>query len=308
MCDSAREADPGLHVVDSWESLLDRGPDAVVVASPDHAHLTQLTQAADVEAAVLVEKPLGTSATEAAETVDELGDAARRCMVGYVLRHNAACQRVASLLGTHAIGEPTSFQVMLGAYDTITAAANRFATPAYGRLYGDYSHEWDYLGWWFGRIAAVSAVERTIATAPHVETPNVVDALLETGSGLIGAVHIDYVDQRGLRQVSVIGTHGSLTVDLGAGRTELRQTGTTDVWRRDDSVPAQAALTRQAAHLLAVARDAAEPLVTLDDGLAALRVADALRTSAPTRSWVSVLPTRTAQTHTDRNPAEDVSL
>ncbi|MFW6598223.1 Gfo/Idh/MocA family protein [Propionibacteriaceae bacterium Y2011] len=287
-CEAALVAHPDLRLVDSFDALLDSRLDAVVVAVPDHAHLAQLEAAAKAGIAVLVEKPLAPSAAEAATVIDRLGPAGNHCLVGYVLRHNAACLRVAGLLADRAIGEPTSFQVLLGAYGTITVAANRFATPAYGRLYGDYSHEWDYLSWWFGAITAVTAVERTVDVVPHVETPNLVDALLETESGLIGALHIDYVDRRGLRQVSVIGTDGSLTADLGGGTTEVRRTGVDGAQRFADLAPAGVALTRQAAHLLAVARGDEEPRVTLADGLAALQVADALRTSAPTRSWVTV--------------------
>jgi|GEM_PF-1551534 len=293
MRSTAAATDTTLRVVDSFDALLEAGLDALVIAVPDFAHLSQLEAAESAGIAVLVEKPLAPSADEAAQVVGRLGAAVDRCLVGYVLRHNAACLRVAGLLADGAIGEPTSFQVMLGAYGTITAAANRFATPAYGRLYGDYSHEWDYLAWWFSPIASVLAVERTTTAVPHVETPNLVDALLETRSGLIGSLHIDYVDQRGLRQVTVIGTQGSLTADLGAGLTELRRAGVDGVQRFSDLAPASAALTRQAGHLLAVARGDETPRVTLADGVAAIRVADALRASAPTRSWVAVVGGRT---------------
>src|SRR5699024_7661110 len=129
----------------SWEALLDSGLDAVVVAVPDHRHLAQLAEASMAGIAVLVEKPLAPSAGEAARVVDRLGAAGDRCPVGYVLRHTTSCRRVAHLLADGVIGTPTSFQVLPGAYGTITVAANRFATPSYGRLYGDYSHEWDYL-------------------------------------------------------------------------------------------------------------------------------------------------------------------
>lgn len=291
MRSAARAADPALRVVDSFEDLLGAGLDALVVAVPDHAHLAQLEAAASAGIAVLVEKPLAPAAAEAAAVLERIGAAAERCLVGYVLRHNAACLRVAALLSDGAIGEPTSFQVLLGAYGTITVAANRFATPAYGRLFGDYSHEWDYLAWYFGPIASVLAVERTTTAVPHVETPNLVDALLETESGLVGAVHIDYVDQRGLRQLSVIGTEGSITADLGGGTTVLRRAGHDGIQQFSDLAPASVALTRQATHLLAVAAGTEPPRVRLSDGLAALRVTDALRASAPTRSWVSVAGT-----------------
>src|SRR5690606_36046501 len=107
---------PGLVTVDSFEALLDRDPAAVVVAVPDHAHLAQLEQAATRGIAVLVEKPLAPRADDAAAVISRLGTAADRCVVGYVLRHNLAAHRVATLLTEGVIGTPTSFQVLLGAY------------------------------------------------------------------------------------------------------------------------------------------------------------------------------------------------
>lgn len=278
----------GLATVDSFEALLDLGPTAVVVAVPDHAHLGQVEQAAHRGIAVLVEKPLAPRAEDAAAAISRLGTAADRCVVGYVLRHNLAANRVATLLADNVIGTPTSFQVLLGAYGTITVAANRFAVPEEGRLYRDYSHEWDYLAWWFGEISSVLAVARTTDAVPHVESPNLVDALLETTTGIVGSVHIDYVDQRGIRQVSVIGTHGSLVADIGAGTTTVRRVGSAALETYDDRAPAAAALARQASHLLAVARGEETPAVSLADGVAAIQVADALRSSAPTRNWVNL--------------------
>ncbi|MFC7622844.1 Gfo/Idh/MocA family protein [Microlunatus sp. GCM10028923] len=282
---AAAGLDGELRLAGTFEELLDHEPVAVIVAVPDRDHLDQLARAARTGAAVLVEKPLGPSAAEARKAVAELGPAGERSLVGYVLRHRTVVRRVGALLAEGAIGEPTGFQVLLGAYGTITAAANRFAQPEPDRLFRDYSHEWDYLAWFFGPVARVLAVARTSRLVPHVEQPNLVDALLELESGLVGALHVDYVDRRGLRQLSVIGTDGSLTADLGAGTITVRRTGAVDD-QLDHAEPAQAALRRQAEHLLAVARGEQAPAVTLADGIAALSVADALRTSAADRSWV----------------------
>src|SRR5690606_9077496 len=120
-------------------------------------------------------------------------------MVGYVLRHRLAVGTVKRLVAERAIGTPTSFQVMLGAYGTITAAASRFSTPEPNRLYRDYSHEWDYLRWIFGPIREVLGVARTTTDVPHVESPNLIDGMMTMQDDIVGSFHIDYADQRGNR-------------------------------------------------------------------------------------------------------------
>ncbi len=276
------------RAVADFDELLDLAPDALVIAAPDFAHLDQLERATARGIPVLVEKPLAESFASAAAVVDEIESRAVPVLVGYVLRYRRVVERVREVVAGGAIGEPASFQVMLGAYGTITAAASRFATPEPNRLYRDYSHEWDYLRWIFGAVREVTAVARTLDAVPHIEAPNLVDGLLALDSGVTGAVHIDYVEPRGTRTLHVVGSGGVLFADIGRGTVRLRQAGADDERLVDLAEPASVPLGRQAAHLLAVARGEEQPRVGLRDGLAALAVTDALIRSAADRRWVQV--------------------
>jgi D-apiose dehydrogenase len=288
----ARHAASGLPAVttvhDDLDDLLDSTPAALVIAGPDHVHLQQLEAAVRRRIPTLVEKPLAPHVDDALAAVATIRRARAPVLVGYVLRHRTVVREVRRHLEDGAIGAPVSYQVMLGAYATITAATSRFARPEPNRLYRDYSHEWDYLRWYFGPIAATVGHARTVHDVDHVESPNVVDALLQHGNGVTGAVHIDYVEPRGLRTLHVIGTGGSLMADLTRGTLTLRRSGEThDQLHVHVEAPA-AALGRQADHLLAIARGEEEPVATLDDGIAALAMADALIRSADERAWTAV--------------------
>ncbi|MFB2596637.1 Gfo/Idh/MocA family protein [Herbiconiux sp. P17] len=276
------------RAVADFDELLDLEPTALVVAAPDFAHLDQLSRATARGIPVLVEKPLAVDFAAAASVIDEIEGRGVPVLVGYVLRHRRVVETVRRLVLESAIGVPGSFQVMLGAYGTITAAASRFATPEPNRVYRDYSHEWDYLRWIFGPIREVTAVARTLDAMPHVESPNLVDGLLVLESGVSGAVHVDYVEPRGTRTLHIVGSEGALFADIGRGTIALRRGG--EVFDRafDLAEPASVPLGRQAAHLLAVASGAEQPRVGLRDGLAALAVTDALIRSAADRSWVAV--------------------
>ena len=276
------------RVVADFGELLDLEPDALVVAAPDFAHLEQLSQATARGIPVLVEKPLADSFAAAAAVTDEIERRGVPVLVGYVLRHRRVVETVRRLVLEGAIGVPGSFQVMLGAYGTITAAASRFATVEPNRVYRDYSHEWDYLRWIFGPIREVTAVARTLDAVPHVESPNIVDGLLVHASGVTGAVHVDYVEPRGTRTLHVVGSGGVVFADIGRGTVTLRRAGEEFDRSFDLAEPAAVPLGRQAAHLLAVAAGDEEPKVGLRDGLAALAVTDALIRSAVDRSWVTV--------------------
>jgi predicted dehydrogenase len=265
----------GLTAVDTFEHLTTSGAAALVIATPDFAHIEQALAGTRANMAVLIEKPVAAELAEATAASATLAHGP--CLVGYVLRHNLAARRVRSLLDENAVGTPVSFQVMLGAYGTIGAAKSRFAVPEPDRLYRDYSHEWDYVRWFFGPIVRVFAHARVVEAVPHVERPNSVDALLFLESGLTGSAHIDYLGEN--RSITILGTDGIIVADLGRGRVEVRRNASELVQRYEyDELPGDA-LRRQAAHLLDVA-NGARPAVTFTDGVAALAVADALRESA----------------------------
>lgn len=278
----------GNTVVSDFTEMLDMNPDALVIAGPDHVHLEQLVAAAEAGIPTLVEKPVAPSLADTVPVVDRLRAAGTPILVGYVLHHRLIFTKAAELLAAKVIGEPVSVQVMLGAYGTITAAANRFDSPESDRLYRDYSHEWDYLRWFFGPIDRALAVARTIDGPAHIESPNVVDGLLGFANGMVGAVHLDYVEPVGTRTVHVVGTGGSLRLDAGRHEIVLRTAGTDHERRYAYPENASAGLGRQLQHLLAVARGEVEPAVSLDDGLAALAVTEAVRASAVSESWVQV--------------------
>jgi predicted dehydrogenase len=274
-------------VTNRFDALFEHRPAALIVASPDRWHLEQVDRATSIGVPVLVEKPIAPSISEAAEAVRTIQARGVPVLVGYVLRHRRVMQVLRSLVGDGAVGEPTAFQVMLGAYGTITAAVSRFAQPEDNRLYRDYSHEWDYLRWLFGPVEAVCALARTTSSVPHVEHPNLVDALLRMTGGTAGAVHLDYVDRRGTRAVHVIGTEGTIFADIAAGVIDVRGVNARHDRRLEYPQTAAEALQRQADHLLSVAESTAEPLVSLADGLAALAVTETAVRSAATGGWES---------------------
>lgn len=284
----AIEAGTVSETVDSFDALLDRQPTAIVIAAPDFVHLEQLARSTARGIPTLVEKPLADSYGAAVAAADSIRGSGTPVLVGYVLRHRRAVETTRRLVDEGAIGTPVSFQVLLGAYGTITAAASRFATPEDNRLFRDYSHEWDYVRWILGPIREVLAVARTTQDVPHVESPNLVDGMLVLDRDIVGGFHIDYVEPRGTRVLTIVGTGGTLVADIGSGVITVRRRGEDHDRLYDLSEAPAGPLSRQAAHLLAIAAGTETPRVTLDDGLAALAVTDALIRSAPTRSWVRI--------------------
>jgi predicted dehydrogenase len=274
--DIERRVGGNVVVVSSFEDLVDRAPDGIVLASPESAHVAQVLAVTDRGIPVLVEKPVAGSLSDGLRLA---GPRSAPVLVGYVLRHYRCMSRAAAMIAAGAVGRPVSFHVDLGAYETLELARNRFEHAPPGTIYVDYSHEWDYLRWWLGDIVAGCAVEQTIASLPLVQQPNVVDALLRLAGGATGTVHLDYLQSPGHRRITVIGDAGTLTVDVGTGAVVLTARGAAESDVSDCSEERDHAFAAQALHFLSVTRGEVEPIVTVADGLAALATADALRRS-----------------------------
>ncbi|MCC6856045.1 MAG: Gfo/Idh/MocA family oxidoreductase [Microbacteriaceae bacterium] len=281
--EAGREFGERVKIEESFDALIRAGLDGVVIAAPDHVHVEQTEAAIGFGAAVLVEKPLAATLEDAAKL---LALDSNRIVVGYVLRHKRILKQVLSRLDEGAIGRVVSFQVLLGARGTIAVAANRFAQPQASRLYADYSHEWDYSNWLFGRITSVACVERTVPAVDHHESPNAVDALVRTDAEIVGAIHIDYTDSVGVRTLQIIGTDGSVRVEIVDGQSVwTTRAGVEVIDLEEDSFQT---LCAQMSHFLSVCDGTDKPAVRIEDGLAALAVAHSLQKASHSSRWEAV--------------------
>jgi D-apiose dehydrogenase len=275
-------------VCDSFEALLDAGLDGLVVATPDPAHAPQTIAACRRGVRVLVEKPVADSVVAAAEVAAVAAQTGVPVLVGYVLRHYEVVRQVRALLADGSVGTPVSAQVSLGAYETLRLARNRFNPTDRYRLPYDYSHEWDYLQWFFGPVARACAVARQAGDLPLTQDPNVVDGILILESGLTATFHLDYVQDGGGRRLEVVGDRGTLRAELAHGLVRLRPHGEPLTREYDRTEPRDTAFHRQLSHFLDVVAGRAEPIVTVHDGLRALAVADAVVASCESATWCDV--------------------
>lgn len=277
-----------LAVAGSFEELLDAAPDGIVVATPDALHAPQAIEACRRGTAVLVEKPVADGVAAAEELARVAAEHGAGVLVGYVLRHYAVLRRVRDLLSDGAVGTPVAAHVNLGAYETLRVARNRFADTDRYRLPYDYSHEWDYLQWLLGPASSVAAVARLAGDLPLRQDPNVIDGVLTFASGLAGTFHLDYVQEGQGRRLEVVGDRGTLRADLARGTITVRAHAGALTSSYECAEERDTAFGRQLAHFLDVVRGTAEPLVTVYDGIRALRVADAVVAACEGGTWAAV--------------------
>jgi predicted dehydrogenase len=275
-------------VASSFDELLEFGLDGIIVATPDRFHVPQAEAACRKGIAVLVEKPVAENAEQAEYLRQVCVNTNAKLLVGYPLRHNLIFRKAKEIVAADGIGEAISFHIMLGAYNTLIAAKNRFAPDDTNKLFVDYSHEWDYLNWFFGKVERVVAVSHTSGNREKKQSPNVVNALVETQSGISGTAHLDYIQSPGQRHFTIIGDEGVVAVDAVGGFV-MHQKYDEDhqrIYKIQETFDGM--MTHQLEHFIAVIRGTEEVLTTAEDGLNALKIADALIRSSKAGSWQRV--------------------
>lgn len=269
-----------------YDELLKCDLDGLIISTPDQFHIDQAENALRKGVPVLVEKPLAETPAQGEILFRCASETDVQVLVGYPLRYNAAFLKGKEIIDDGLIGQPVSFHVMLGAYNTLVAAKNRFNPSNRNKLFFDYSHEWDYIIWFLGKVQKVAAISHQSGELERTQNPNVVNSILEMKSGISGTAHLDYVQAPGAREFTIIGDKGRLVIDAVLGKVvvNIYQEEFERVFMTVEHFDLM--MTRQHDHFFEVIRGDSLPKVTIEDGLNALRVADAMVVASETGTWI----------------------
>jgi predicted dehydrogenase len=298
------------------EAFMIPGVDAVTIATPPHAHAALAIQACEAGRHVLCEKPFALDAAQAEAMLAAARTAGVAHLVGHEFRWSPDRAVVARAIAAGLIGEPRTF-ALVGFVPLVADAAARmpswwFDTAQGGGWLGaSGSHVVDQLRTWLGEVASVSAALTTVSTRTDGADDTFV-VRVAMRSGAHGTLHQTAASWTpGVMGVSIVaGTHGTIEI-VGDRAWCSDQAG-----RRALSVPPDLALpvapiesddprdrfthlelgpyTRLCGALRAGvegrAPDSAVPVPTFADGVAEMRVLDAIRHSAARNGAVVEIP------------------
>jgi predicted dehydrogenase len=288
-CESVPEYADGC--MSSMNDALAFAPQAAVIASPSTFHMQTAPPLAEAGVHLLVEKPLAASSGVVAQLLASCATHGNVLMTAYNLRFLPSLQAYRERIQFGVIGKVLSVRCEIGQYlpSWRPGSDYRQAVSASRALGGgallELSHEIDYLRWIFGEVAWVQAsltkqsnLQIDVEDTAHLILGFKADA---EGRNLIANLNMDLVRHDTTRQCLAIGEHGSLRWNGLTGVVELFPSGGT-AWeqlfehrsQRDESY------TAEWQHFLACIRDGVTPLISGQDGLAALNIIEAARRSA----------------------------
>jgi predicted dehydrogenase len=282
-------------------------PDGVILATPNQLHVEQALQCIDANVAVLLEKPVAHTVAAAHTLLAAVERTHARVLVGHHRRHSAIMARAREIVQAGTLGPLVAVMGSALFYKP----DNYFDDAPWRRQAGggpvliNMIHEIDNLRSLCGEIAAVQAFASNATRGFPVE--DTVAIGLRFAGGALGTFMLSdtAASPRSWEQTSgenkayarypdedcyvIAGTMGSLAVPSMRlkvyPRPEARswwKPFTTGVAELVEADP----LERQLAHFCAVIRGEAAPLVTVRDGLANLRVTEAIAEAARTGAIV----------------------
>ncbi|MGE4426458.1 MAG: Gfo/Idh/MocA family protein [Solirubrobacteraceae bacterium] len=292
-------ADAGL-VFPTVEALLDRAaderPELAVVAVPTEEHLPAVRALAGAGVSVLVEKPVAETPERARELIALVRDAGVHGAVGHVERCNPALRELRRRALDGQLGRV--FHIRTERHGPFPARIRDV-----GVVKDLATHDLDLVGWLGdGAVETLAAQTQHRMGRPHEDLVNVVGRL-DGGTTFTAAV--DWLSPTKVRRTTVLGERGMLVADtLTADLTFYANGEIASEW---DATRTMRGVSEGDVTRYALARR--EPLlvelegvcdlvqgrpdpavVTLEEGLAAVELADAVLRSAASGESVHVTP------------------
>lgn len=262
------------------DDLLSRGIDGAVVAVPTARHHETALRLADAGAATLIEKPLADTLEAAREIRSAFESAGVLGAVGHVERFNSALQEMKRRLEAGELG-----RIISVATERVGPFPHRIQDV--GVVKDLATHDIDIVTWIGGAdFAQVSGQTAHKMGRPHE------DLVVATGrldNGVVASINVNWLTPVKKRSVSVLGEKGSFVADLLAGDLYFYKNAEVDSqWDRiaqmrgvseGDMVryafpKREPLVVEHEAFRLAMSEGAAEGVVSLDEGVKILEVAE----------------------------------
>lgn len=281
---------PGLARAGSVEEALG-GAAAAVVASPSAAHAEQALAALEAGVAVLVEKPLAVNAADAERVAVAAEERGLVCGVAMNLRFHPAIGCLRELIAGGELGRvlfaSASFGYDLRRWRPETDYRDSYSASAElgGGIVLDAIHELDYLLWLLGPVESVSAETARVSNL-EIDTEDTAVAVLRFASGAVGSLDLNFVEQSYRRGCVIAGDRATARWDWTAGSIVVADAKGT----RQIEVGADVADTYRAEleDFLACVRDRRSPRAPASEGVAAVRLAEAIKRSAAVGERVQI--------------------
>jgi predicted dehydrogenase len=273
------ESELGVSAFDDLTDALATQPDAVFVCTPTSQHLEIAQRAADAGCHLFIEKPLSHTMQDVERLRETVLSKSLVVLVGCQWRYHPCVRWLRDVIQEGTLGSLGEAEIEYGEYlpDWHPYEDYRTSYAARAELGGGVVltqiHDYDLAWWLFGPPRSVTATGGHLSDL-EIDVEDTVAARLEGGAVPV-SVRQSFAARPPRRMITVTGDRGSVTVDLLEGRISSTP--------RIASAAAFADYQRnqmfvdEVRHFQECLAGSATPAVPLDDGIAVLRLALAVK-------------------------------
>jgi predicted dehydrogenase len=307
LCDPMKERAEALGSPFGALAFAEYGPvieraDAVWICTPPSTRREQAVAVAQAGRPMVMDKPLATTAADAAAIVEAVDRSGVLAIVNFSQRFGWPGRRMKALVESGALGEVISFWSHSILPDPSHESWRHDPRFACGFTIESLSHNIDQVRWLAGAITAVvGRVARTLPDLPAFD--NSMAALVMLQGGGTGVLHASWASTLSSGQTGIIGTHGTVLSSGGGLRFRTVDMAEEQLIEPEESLPPMAP---SAPHphrgslswdfrvadrsYVDCIREQRPPPATVRDGQAALEVSLAILNSSETGQVVPLDP------------------
>jgi len=195
--------------------------DAAIIATPTSNHISDLLETLENDIKnIYLEKPISNSLKGIKKIQEKATLSSAHVIIGYDLHFDPGLLLMKEYIDTRKIGKVVSFVSEVGQYlpDWRPEIDYRNSMSAHKSMGGgvmlDLVHEFDYINWLLGPIKSISGKNNKISNL-EINTEDVSVNIIETAAGVLGTLHLDYLQCELSRKCKVIGDEGVIIWDYG---------------------------------------------------------------------------------------------
>lgn len=287
-------AEYNIPTLDDYASALAWEPEAAIICSPSHLHLSQARDLLSTGSHLFIEKPLAQEWEGVPEFIQAANQSGKVVQVGFNMRFHPAVQLIGQLLREGAVGKPWALRTRFGHYlpqwrpdqdyrNSYSAHADQG-----GGVLMDSIHEIDYLLWWGGEVKETRSLLAHTSDL-EIDTEDYATVMLRFASGAVGEARLDYLRYEKLREAEVIGSDGMVVWESRGKAPEHvlvrrleRGSQTYSTVYEDPEYDINESYVSEMAHFLKCVQGEERVAVTLDEAAKSLEIVlDAKEGSSP---------------------------
>lgn len=202
------------EIFESVDDLLKSDIDGVIISTPNNSHFELTMQSLKAGKHVLVEKPMAVNLEEADKMIAAAKASKLHLQVNQTLRYIPVYQRIKQIIDAGTIGEPRHIRCIRASASSPdkgwSTGSNWFVLKKFaGGIIMDIAiHMADMMGWYFGDIADIYAINKIVAE--DCEVVDNVSAVMNFTNGATGILELSWNITPGIGLLEIYGSKGAI--------------------------------------------------------------------------------------------------